>query len=63
MGRRPVLESVADRDSNPWCTVYTVRFADALYVIHAFQKKSKRGIATPKEELELIHQRLAAAGT
>jgi phage-related protein len=41
--------------------VYTVRFADAVYVLHAFQKKSKRGIKTPKHEIELIRDRLAAA--
>jgi len=38
-----------------------VRFHDAIYVLHAFQKKSKKGIATPQRELELIRQRLAAA--
>jgi len=38
-----------------------VRFPGAVYVLHAFQKKSKRGIATPKKEIELIRQRLAAA--
>ncbi len=39
----------------------TVRFAEAGYVLHAFQKKSKRGIATQKKEMNLIHQRLAEA--
>jgi hypothetical protein len=38
--------------------VYTLRFAAVVYVLHAFQKKSKRGIATPKHELDLIEQRL-----
>jgi phage-related protein len=38
-----------------------VRFEGAVYVLHAFQKKSKRGIATPKKELDLIHKRLADA--
>jgi len=38
-----------------------VRFAKAVYVLHAFQKKSKRGIATPKAELDLINQRLKRA--
>jgi phage-related protein len=52
---------VVDHDSDTWRTVYTVRFADAIYVLHAFQKKSKKGIGTPKRELELIQQRLAAA--
>ena len=41
--------------------LYTARFEGALYVLHAFQKKSKKGIATPKEELDLIRQRLAEA--
>ena len=36
----------------------TVRYADAVYVLHAFQKKSKKGIATPKAELDLIEKRL-----
>ncbi|MGH9444893.1 MAG: type II toxin-antitoxin system RelE/ParE family toxin, partial [Terriglobia bacterium] len=41
--------------------VYTVRFPVVIYVLHAFQKKSKKGIATPKPEIDLICQRLAAA--
>jgi phage-related protein len=60
-GGRSVLEIVADHESDTWRAVYTVRFADALYVLPAFQKKSKKGTATPKKELELIQQRLAAA--
>lgn len=60
-GGRSVLEIVVDHDSDTWRAVYTVRFADAIYVLHAFQKKSKKGIGTPKRELELIQQRLAAA--
>jgi phage-related protein len=42
----------------PYRAVYTVRFADAVYVLHAFQKKSSRGIGTPKQELRLIEKRL-----
>jgi phage-related protein len=42
-------------------TVYAARFKDTVYVLHAFQKKSKTGIATPKRELDLIRQRLAEA--
>jgi len=38
-----------------------VRFLDVIFVLHAFQKKSKKGIATPKKEIDLIRQRLAAA--
>jgi phage-related protein len=41
--------------------VYTVRFSAAVYVLHCFQKKATRGIATPKSELELIARRLKAA--
>ena len=41
--------------------VYTVRFAGAVYVLHAFQKKSKRGIKTPQKELNLIRERLKRA--
>jgi phage-related protein len=60
-GGRSVMEIVADHRGDTWRTVYTVRFRDAVYVLHAFQKKSKSGIATPKKELELIRQRLAEA--
>ena len=41
--------------------IYVAKFADAVYVLHCFQKKSKRGAATPKKEIDLIRQRLAAA--
>ena len=60
-GGRSVIEIVAPYDGNTWRAVYTVRFEDAVYVLHAFQKKSKSGIATPKKEIELIHKRLAEA--
>ncbi|MBZ5634539.1 MAG: type II toxin-antitoxin system RelE/ParE family toxin [Acidobacteriia bacterium] len=60
-GGRSVLEIVVDHQSDTWRAVYTVRFGDALYVLHAFQKKSKKGIATPHKDMELIRQRLAAA--
>jgi phage-related protein len=43
--------------------VYTVRFANAVYVLHCFQKKSTHGIATPKPDLEMIRERLKAAET
>ena len=56
-----VLEVVESHDGNAYRAVYTVRFADAIYVLHAFQKKSKKGIATPQKEMDLIQQRLAAA--
>ena len=60
-GGGSVLEIVASHVSDTYRAIYTVRFADAIYVLHAFQKKSKRGIATPRREIGLIHQRLAAA--
>ena len=45
-------------DGNAYRAVYTVRYADAIYVLHAFQKKSKKGIATPKPDMDLIERRL-----
>jgi Phage derived protein Gp49-like (DUF891) len=59
--RRGVLEVIARHDGDTFRAVYTVRFADAVYVLHVLQKKSKRGIATPKKELDLIRQRLKLA--
>jgi len=56
-----VLEVVEDFDGDAYRAVYTVRFAAAVYVLHVFQKKSKRGIATPKRDLDLIKQRLRRA--
>jgi len=60
-GGGSVVEVVARHRGDTWRAVYTVRFAEAVYVLHAFQKKSKRGIATPKHEIEIIRQRLTAA--
>jgi phage-related protein len=60
-GDAGVLEVVDDFDGDTFRTVYTVRFAKAVYVLHAFQKKSKRGAATPKAELDLIDHRLKRA--
>ncbi len=56
-----MLEVVSNFDTNTYRAVYTVRFRDAVYVLHAFQKKSKRGIATPKAEIDLVRRRLKAA--
>jgi len=56
-----VLEIVDDFDGDTFRAVYTVRFATAIYVLHAFQKKSKRRIATSKAELDLVEQRLNRA--
>ena len=56
-----MLEIIADHSGNTWRAVYTVRFQEAIYVLHAFQKKSKKGVATPKKDIDLIHRRLAEA--
>lgn len=56
-----VLEIADDYDGDAYRAVYTVRFSDAIYVLHAFQKKSRRGITTPKSEMDLIRQRLKRA--
>jgi len=56
-----VLEIVEDYNSDTYRAVYTVRFADAVYVLHVFQKKSKKGITTPQEEITRIKARLGMA--
>ncbi len=56
-----VAEVVADHDRNAYRAVYTARFARAIYVLHIFQKKSKKGISTPKHDIDLIRRRLKAA--
>jgi phage-related protein len=56
-----VLELVENFDGDTYRAVYAVRFKDAVYVLHAFKKKSKRGAQTPKPEIDLIRRRLAAA--
>ncbi len=60
-GGAGVLEVVDDFDGDTFRAVYTVRFAGVVYVLHAFQKKSKSGVATPRYEIELIEQRLKRA--
>ena len=56
-----VLEVVDNFEGNTYRCAYTVRFADAVYVLHAFQKKAKRGIGTSKRDMDLIRARLAQA--
>lgn len=56
-----VLEIKSDYDGDTYRAVYTVTFKDAVYVLHAFQKKSKQGIATPKQDIDLIKKRLQDA--
>lgn len=60
-GGAGVLEVVDDFDGVTYRAVYTVRFPGVVYVLHAFQKKSKRGITTPRQEIALIIQRLERA--
>ena len=56
-----ILEVVDDDDGNTYRAVYTVKFAGVVYVLHAFQKKSKRGAKTPAEEIEKVKTRLKEA--
>lgn len=60
-GSAGVLEVVEDWDRSTYRAVYTVRFAGMVFVLHMFQKKSKRGAATPKADLDLIRERLKVA--
>ena len=57
----PVWEVRAEDPSGTYRAVYVVQFRDAVYVLHAFQKKAKTGVATPRREVELIRQRLRLA--
>lgn len=57
-GGASVLEIVSDYRTDTYRAVYTVEFGERIYVLHAFQKKSKKGIATPQTEVELIKARL-----
>lgn len=56
-----VLEVVDDFDGDTYRAVYTVKFKDAVYALHAFQKKSKKGIKTPKQDIDLVKKRLKDA--
>jgi phage-related protein len=56
-----VLEIRDDYLGDTYRAIYTVKFHEVVYVLHAFQKKSKKGIATPKSEIDLIEQRLRKA--
>jgi phage-related protein len=56
-----VLEIVEDNADGTYRAVYTVKFKEAVFVLHCFQKKSKSGIATPKRDMEIIHTRLKIA--
>ena len=60
-GGAGVLEIVEDHSGDTYRAVYTVRLGGRVYALHAFQKKSKTGIATPKAEIDLIKSRLKRA--
>jgi phage-related protein len=56
-----LVEVIANHHGDAFRTVYTVKFKDTVFVLHAFQKKSKSGIATPKADIDLVLQRLREA--
>jgi phage-related protein len=58
---REVTEIVSNYEGDAFRAMYTMRIGDEVYVLHAFQKKSKKGIATPQHELDVIEGRLKAA--
>lgn len=60
-GGAGVLEVVEDDAAGTYRAVYTVKFAEAVFVLHCFQKKSKSGIATPKADMDIIRARLKVA--
>lgn len=60
-GSAGVLEVVEDYEGNTYRAVYTVRFSNGLYVLHCFQKKSRKGIETTKQDKDLIEARLKSA--
>ena len=60
-GGAKVWEITDDYDGDTYRAVYTVKFADTVYVLHAFQKKSKKGIATSQQDIKLIQERLKRA--
>lgn len=60
-GGAGIVEIVGDHQGDTFRTVYATRFASSIYVLHAFQKKSKKGIATPRSDLKLIERRLRDA--
>jgi phage-related protein len=60
-GGAGVLELVEDHRGDTYRAVYTVRFESAVYVLHAFQKKAKKGVKTPQEDIDLVRRRLKVA--
>lgn len=53
-----VIEVALKYRTDAYRTVYALQFADAIWVVHAFQKKSRQGIKTPRKEIEVIRERL-----
>ena len=60
-GGAGVLEITEDHHGDTYRAIYTVKFDNAVYVLHAFQKKSKKGIKTPQDDIELVRRRLKTA--
>lgn len=60
-GSANIVELVLDDEGGTFRTVYTVRFSDAVVILHVFQKKSKKGSETSKQDIKLIHSRLKLA--
>ena len=60
-GGAGVLEIVENHQGNTYRAAYTVKFKEAVFVLHVFQKKSKSGIATPKPDMDIIRERLKVA--
>lgn len=60
-GSAAVLEIVENNEGGTYRAVYTVKFKDAIAILHIFQKKSKKGIATPKQDMDLIKSRFKMA--
>ena len=60
-GGAGVLEVIDDFDGDTYRAIYTVKLKGVVYVLHAFQKKSKKGVSTPKEEIDLVKKRFKSA--
>ena len=60
-GGRHILELIENHDGDTYRAVYTVRFEGIVYVLHCFQKKSVKGAATPRKDIDLIRSRLQLA--
>lgn len=60
-GGRSVIELMEDDRGDTYRAVYTIKFKETIYVLHVFKKKSTKGIATPKKDMDLIEKRLKDA--